>query len=814
MSEPNIVDVILPVPFGETFSYILPSNWSVRSGCRVVVPFGARKHVTGIIVGVNQKPNPDFSLKEITEVLDVVPIVSVLDIKFWRWIADYYMCSLGEVMHAALPGGLMVESNSIVILNEDYNGGVRFEGAEAKIFEWISANKKGELKTISKALGIKNTFKALKSLLDCSAIFLDDNIKHKYRAKTEVFVSLATLFNDDEVLNAFINGLKRAPKQEELLMLYFQLREDNGDAYIPRHLLTKAGNYATYKSLLKKQVFVEHEVEVSRLEELIPLTKTHALTSWQNEALTNIKQQFEEKSVVLLKGASASGKTEIYIHLIQEQISQGKQVLFLVPEISLTTQLSKRLKRVFGSGLAIFHSKYDYNKRTELWKTASVESNVSIVLGARSALFIPFKNLGLIIIDEEHERSLKQQEPSPRYHAKDSAIMLAEMNNAKVLLGSATPSIESLYNAKSNKFGFVELTKRFGNSIEPAIQIIDMHAAYKKRKLKHHFSFELLDEIKSTLDDNKQVIIFHNRRGYAPVVECKACAWVQKCHQCDVAMTWHIGKQSMSCHYCGSKRSVSNICNNCGEETLINKGFGTEKVEDELREFFPDASIERFDADTTSGVRKMEKLLDDFEEGNTDILIGTQMISRGLDFDNVGLVGVLNADNLFNFPEFRASERAWQMLTQVAGRAGRRETQGSVIIQTHNPEHPVIKALTSNNVAQFVSDELEEREAFRYPPFNRLIDISLRHTDKQVLHRSAQTYASKIRSYLGGRVLGPEVPGINRIKGSYIEKILIKSENRNELKWIKEVLFDVLQRSKAAKEMPQAVRFNFDVDPH
>ncbi|MFB6320235.1 primosomal protein N' [Saccharicrinis sp. FJH54] len=814
MNQNYIVDVLIPVPVNEPFSYLISVPPELLIGCRVVVPFGQRKHITGIIIGTKQQNETDYALKEVTEVLDDEPVITSNDLRFWHWIADYYMCTIGEVMLAALPGGLLVESNSILTLNQDYESDTRFEGNEAKVYEWLTANKKGELKQIEKSLGIKNTFRSLRKLLDSSAVVLEENVRERYKTKTETFVTVADMFRDDEVLDAFFSSLSRAPVQEQVMISYFSLSEEENDPFVPRQHLTKGGKYTAYRALVKKGALVEHEIEISRLEEKIPVTQPHPLTSWQSEALRAVQSQFEHKSVVLLKGASASGKTEIYIHLIKEQIAKGKQVLMLVPEISLTTQLSKRLKRVFGAEMAVFHSRFNFDKRTELWKRISKDSPVSLVLGARSALFLPFGNLGLIIIDEEHERSLKQQEPAPRYLARDAAVMLADMRNTKVLLGSATPSAESLHNVYTAKYGYVELQQRFGDAKDPEIKIVDLTQSYKKKKLKYHFSYELIDEMNRSLEAGKQIILFQNRRGYAPVVECRACGWVQKCTSCDVPMTWHFDKHLMGCHYCGSTRNVIRICPSCGEEALMNKGFGTEKVEEEIRDIFPDAVSKRFDADTTGGIKKMEKLLTEFEDGEVDILIGTQMISRGLDFENVGLVGVLNADNLLNFPEFRASERALQMLTQVSGRAGRRSEQGKVLIQTHQPDHPVIRALLSGQFITFIKTELEERQLFKYPPYNRVIDVIIRHTDQNVLHQAALTFGQIISKELGRRVLGPEVPAIGKIKGMFQERLLVKSFSAGELKWIKNVLIKGMQLTLKQKNIPRTIKFIFDVDPN
>ena len=762
---------------------------------------------------MNPKPSDDYIIREISEILDCQPLVSQKDLQFWQWMADYYMCSIGEVMKAALPGNLMVDNNSILSLNSNYSGQTKLTGNEAKIYEWLSVNKTGELTKIEKSLGIKNSFKVIHRLLEIKAIEVEDRISHKYSPKTETFVSLASLYRDEDVLNAFFETLKRAPKQEALLIKYFELCDEENDTYILRKHFSLKGNYGIYRALAKKGVFVEKEVEVSRLEEDLPTVEPNELSEKQQKAKEHILNAFKNKQVALLKGATASGKTEIYIQIIQEYINRGEQVLYLVPEISLTTQLSRRLKRVFGSKMAIFHSRYNPLRRAELWQSISQNNHVQLVLGARSAVFMPFKNLGLIVIDEEHERSLKQHDPSPRYHARDAAIMLAGIKNSKVLLGSSTPSLESWHNATSNKYALVELQERFNKSPEPDLQIIDMHAAYKKRKLKYHFSYELLDEMTRTLQSNAQVIIFQNRRGYAPVVECRNCGWVQKCHQCDVPLTWHFDKHLMGCHYCGHTKRVINTCPECGEEALMNKGAGTEKIEQELEELFPDASIKRFDADTAGGLTKMEKTIQAFEDGDIDILIGTQMVSRGLDFNNVQLVGVLNADNLFNFPDFRASERGWQMLMQVAGRSGRRKEQGKVIIQTHQPAHPVIKSVLLKSAEQLFEIELQERRMFKYPPFNRIIDIYLKHPNQNVVERCAMLYATTIRTELNERVLGPEAPGINKIKNWYQQRILIKATTSAELPHIKQYLLKCMEHLIKTKKIPASLRFHFDVDP-
>lgn len=814
MNQPLLVEILLPVPFGSTFSYrLLPEQMADNLvGCRVVVPFGKQKFLTGIVTGFTENPDESLAIRNVIEVLDSQPVVSADDLAFWFWMASYYMCTPGEVMAAALPSGMMVESQSILTIRADYEGEVRFEGESAAIYRWLMANKNAEIKEIEKSLGLKNGLKSVKVLLESGAVVVDDSAQLRYTPKTETYVTINPVYADDEVMESLLESLKRAPKQEAIVLECYRLQQEFPGEKTERSRLIKQFGNTPYKALTKKKVLLEHEVEVSRLAGDVRATPPAELTDWQKVALEETDRRFEKFSVVLLKGPAASGKTEVYIHLIQNAIAQGKQVLYLVPEIALTTQLGKRLKRVFGNKLAIYHSRFNPNVRAEVWQKTLQNNEIKVVVGARSALFVPFGNLGLVIVDEEHERSLKQQDPAPRYHARDAAIMLAKRSNAPVLLGSATPSVETLQNVYSGKFGMVEMTRRFGDAPEPTVQIVDLTESYKKSKLKYHFSFEMLDAITETLARGEQVILFQNRRGYAPVVTCKNCGWVQKCSRCDVSLTWHYDKNLMGCHYCGLTRRVTNICPECGSEAVVDKGAGTEKIEQEICTLFPEAQVMRMDMDTAAGQRKLENILSDFENGSIDILIGTQMIARGLDFANVGFVGVLNADNLFHFPEFRASERAWQMLSQVAGRAGRRDKQGRVIIQTHSSEHPVIDAV-NGNVNGFIENEIQERKIFKYPPFNRIIHITLRHAKNEVVLNAAREYAQALRRLLSHRVLGPESPLSNRLKGLYLQQILVKSASNNELTHIKLQLTSTLAALVKEKKIPSSVQVVFDVDP-
>jgi primosomal protein N' (replication factor Y) (superfamily II helicase) len=814
MSQPSIVEIVLPVPFGNTFSYqLLPEHRTENLvGCRVVVPFGNQKFLTGIVTGFTDLPDETIVLRDVIEILDNKPVVTSGDIDFWFWMASYYMCTPGEVMAAALPSGMMVENRSILSIRPDYKGEHRFEGESADIFRWLMANPNAEFKEIEKGLGLKNGLKSVKILMEADAIMVDDSAQVRYAPKTETFVTINPVYADDEVMESLIESLRRAPKQEAIVLECYRLQQEFPNEKTERARLIKQFGNAPYKALTKKKVLLEHEVEISRLTEELQEVPAAILTPWQNEALQKINDEFKKQSVVLLKGPAASGKTEVYIHLIQQVIAAGKQVLYLVPEIALTTQLGKRLKRVFGNSLAIYHSRFNRNLRAEVWQKTAENNEIKVVVGARSALFVPFGNLGLIIVDEEHERSLKQQEPAPRYHARDAAIMLATRANAPVLLGSATPSVETMQNVFTGKFGMVEMTRRFGDAPEPLLQIVDLTESYKKNKLRYHFSYEMIDSITETLAKGEQIILFQNRRGFAPVVTCKSCGWVQKCRRCDVSLTWHYDKNLMGCHYCGLTQHVTNICPSCGSEAVVDKGAGTEKIEQEIRTLFPEAQVMRMDMDTAAGQRKLEAIISDFENGLVDILIGTQMIARGLDFANVGFVGVLNADNLFHFPEFRASERAWQMLTQVAGRAGRRDKQGRVIIQTHSAEHPVIRAV-SGDTSTFIDNEIQERKLFKYPPFNRIIHISLRHTNNDVVLRAASEYANTLRRFLSHRVLGPESPLSNRLKGMYIQQILVKAASNNELSGIKSQLTSSLNTLIKEKKIPSSVQVIFDVDP-
>ena len=778
------VDVILPLAVPNLFTYRVPFdlNDSVEVGKRVVVQFGKKKLYSGIIHSFHEKPPKNYEAKYIDSFLDEDPIVNSEQLKFWEWISTYYLCTIGEVMNAALPTGLKLVSKTKVILNS--NVGIEtklLSDKEYLIIEALEIRNILELQEIESILEQKSAYSIIKSLLEKNYILVAEQVQEKYKPKSATYIKYPDGFGEENIREAF-GKLGKAPKQLDTFMMFGHLLNSTSGNISKKKLIVEANtNSATVKQLLTKGFLEEYSQEISRItKDQKEIEAIDELSEAQNKAITEIKSSFEAKDVALLHGVTGSGKTEIYIQLIQEQIEQGNQVLYLLPEIALTTQIISRLRKKFGDKIGIYHSKYHSNERVEVWNELlkGVESRFQIIIGARSAVFLPFTNLGLVVVDEEHDASYKQNEPAPRYNGRDSSIYLARIHGGKVLLGSATPSIETYWNAKEDKFGFVELKERFGKATLPEIVISDLQDATKRKKMKSHFSQFLLDRMTSHLDNKEQIILFQNRRGYNPSWVCETCAWVPQCKNCDISLTYHKYTHLQKCHYCGYTEKPISKCKACGSNSLKMVGFGTEKIEEELSLFFPKHTIKRMDYDTTRNKNGYQNIIDDFEQGMIDILVGTQMVTKGLDFDNVGMVGVLNADSLLHYPDFRSFERSFQLLTQVAGRAGRKEKQGKVIIQTYSPDHPVIQRVIDNDYIGMYNQEIEEREKYGYPPFYRLIKIVIHHRDRDISLEGSQILTKTLKKHLGGRVLGPETPAISRIKNMYINQILIKFERK------------------------------------
>jgi primosomal protein N' (replication factor Y) len=726
---------------------------------------------------------------------------------------------LGDVYKAAVPSGMKLESETVVVYNEDFEAVHPLNDNEQRLLDLLSADKEQCVTQLQRCMGLKNILPIVKRLLDKEAIFVKEDLKRNYKPRTEARVCLVNREMDESGMTALFNELSRAKKQLAVLMKYVELSgwAEQGK-YLKevsrKELLEKAGaSSSIFNGLLEKGIFEVYHQEIGRLDKTeMSLSEMNGLNESQQEALQSVLESFKQKNVCLLHGVTSSGKTEIYIHLIQEALRQGKQVLYLLPEIALTTQITERLKRVFGNRLGVYHSKFPDAERVEIWQKQLGEKEYDVILGVRSSIFLPFKRLGLIIVDEEHENTYKQQDPAPRYHARSSAIMLASMYGAKVLLGTATPSVESYFNATNGKYGLVELKERFKDIQLPHIECVDIKELAHQKRMQGPFSPMLVKEIRQALDKKEQVILFQNRRGFAPMIECHTCGWVPKCKNCDVSLTYHKGLNVLTCHYCGYTYPVPRSCPACGGVELQHKGFGTERIEDDIKLIFPEARVARMDLDTTRTRSAYEKIIADFEGGKTDILIGTQMVSKGLDFDRVSIVGILNADSMLNYPDFRSYERAFQLMAQVAGRAGRKNKQGLVILQTKSPDLPVIHQVMRNDYEGLYLDQLAERQLFRYPPYYRLIYVYLKHRKESVLEQASDMMAQYLRSALGDRVLGPDKPPVARVQTLYIKKMIVKVEQTASMAKVRDYLLSV-QRAIAEDERFRSLIVYYDVEP-
>jgi primosomal protein N' (replication factor Y) (superfamily II helicase) len=772
-------DIILPLALPKrTYTYEIPDTYTadIQVGMRVEVPFGKSKLYSGIVSRIHDE-KPEYAIKEINSILDEVTVVSPQQLQLWDWIAAYYCCTLGEVMIAALPAHLKLQSETKLVLNTAYDEDIAELGAdEYLIAEALSLQNELTVDDVRKILNKKTVFPVIQRLMNKGVLYAREDMEEKYKPKKLIAVRLQEPYRSDTtLLSKAFELLDKSEKQAEVLMA-FMLFSKSQPFVRKQEILQRTGvTDSVLKSLQKKGILETYDREVSRIsgyeDDLAEITE---LSDQQKTALTAINQQFKEKNAILLQGVTGSGKTRVYVELIKQTILEGGQVLYLLPEIGLTTQIINRLQKVFGGDVSVYHSKISSSERVELWHSAA--QGKAVILGARSSLFLPFKKLDLIIIDEEHDSSFKQHDPAPRYNARDTALYLANLYKAKVLLGTATPSVETYQNAISGKFGLVEMKQRFGGLAMPQIKTINLKDLHNKKQMKSIFAPELLETLERALENGEQAILFQNRRGYAPIMECQTCGWAAQCKHCDVSLTYHKFTNRLRCHYCGYQIEPIVICPACESGKIVLQGMGTEKIEDELKLFLPKAKIGRMDLDTAGSKGKLMDILLDFEEKRIDILVGTQMVTKGLDFDNVAVVGVLGADSLVKFPDFRASERAFQLLTQVAGRAGRKKKQGLVLIQAFNPDHPVIKDVLADDFEGFINRELKERELFKYPPFNRLIAISLRHKDDKIVHQAAAQFAKMLRSKLKERVMGPVIPNIARIRGYFGQDILLKIE--------------------------------------
>ena len=781
---------------------------------RVAVSFGKSKIYTALVYKIHNNEPTLYEAKEIHQILDEFPIVNKIQLKHWQWIAEYYMCALGDVYRASLPSAFLLESETIIYKNESFTDESVLIDDEFLIFEALQHQSQLTIHQIVDILDRKKVMPIVNSLLKKSAIYIKEEIYETYKPKLVKYVKLHSDYNADDSLNTLLEELSRAKKQREAILTYFQLSTSKTPIKA-KELETKSNvSSAILNSLVDKNILEFYHLKTDRIHFKGDTNSLKKLNEFQEKALIEIKDAFLQKDVTLLHGITSSGKTEVYTKLIQEILDKGQQVLFLLPEIALTTQIITRLQAYFGKQISVFHSKYSMNERVEVWNNVlENKSKAQIILGARSSLFLPFSNLGLIVVDEEHETSYKQFEPNPRYNARDAAIVLAKMHLAKILLGSATPSLESYFNAQQNKYGFVELNRRFGNVQLPKIELIDIKEKHRKKEMKGHFSDKLLVLIQEALDEKEQIILFQNRRGFSPIVECKTCGVSPQCPNCDISLTYHKYKNELRCHYCNYQRAMPNNCSACGSNTLDTKGFGTEQIELELKELFPDYSIGRMDLDTTRGKFGYQKIIGAFEAREIDILVGTQMLSKGLDFDNVSLVGILNADTMLNFPDFRAHERAYQLMVQVSGRAGRSKKQGNVAIQTYNPYHQILQQVSTTDYQAMFKEQLQERWQFKYPPYYRLIKITLKHRDYTKVDSGINWLFKALYNSFGEHVLGPTAPAVARIRNQYIKNVVIKIPPKQSLANTKNQIQKIKNTFEAVKEF-RPIRFIIDVDAY
>ncbi len=798
-------EVILPFPLAQTYSYAIPENLqpTLVVGMRVVVPFGARRFFTGIVCSTSDEPPHCATLKTVVAQLDEHPIVHEAQLRFWQWLATYYRATLGDVYKVALPSALKLESETMVELAPDANI-ANLSDKEQRLCALLTDGQAQTIDALNKSLDVKNAYPAIKRLLAQGIVTLHEELCEQYRPRTESYIGLK---ND----GALPELPARAQKQRQLLEAYLTMSPQH-DFVRKSDLLQRANaTSAVCKQLLDRGIFVQHERETARIKPFEKSAEAAPLTADQQRAYDEIRRRWSEKNTVLLHGVTASGKTEIYTHLMSDTAAEGKQALLLVPEIALTTQLTERLKHVFGEKMAVYHSKFSDAERVEIWNNMLGATPPQIIIGARSALFLPFRNLGLVVVDEEHDASYKQTDTAPRYHARNAALMLAAQFKAKTLLGSATPSVESYCNALNGKFGLVELKSRYAQAEPPEIVVVDLTETYRKKQMTGHLSDCLAEKIQETLSRGEQVILFQNRRGFAPYTECRQCGWTPRCPHCDVSLTYHQAFGKLTCHYCGYKQTPPAVCPDCGQPALQMHGFGTEQIEAEVAALFPEARIGRMDLDTTRQKRAFARIIGTFEARETDILVGTQMVAKGLDFDGVGLVGVLNADNLLNYPDFRAYERAFQLLTQVSGRAGRKGERGVVVLQTSQPQHPVIRDVLRGDYRSFFDREMAERSLFRYPPYYRLVQIMLKHHDASTLARAATQMANALRKTFGDLVYGPDNPPVGRVQNKFIKHIVLKIAASQSPEPAKQQV-DALARALLCQPDFRALQVAWDVD--
>ncbi len=821
-------DVVLPLFLEGTYTYRVPTDLAprVQVGCRVLVPFGARKIYTAVVLRLHEDA-PGFDTKDVMELLDEAPILLPDQLAQWQWISEYYLCALGDVFKAALPSGLKLENEMVVEANPDYEFPKQPGETIRTIMDALNEGKGMKISALQRIVKIKSSvLPIVRKLLDAGAVLVKEEVRSQYRPRMLRCVRLAEAYFDEQKLVELYDILeKRSPKQFELLNSLLTLSEAALAIRMQNPVLMKEvskeqlmkslpdASASAFDTLRTKGIIETYERPIGRLAsaEMSGEIFLNPLSEAQQRALEEIQERWTRQPICLLHGVTSSGKTEVYTHLIKQALDEGKQVLYLLPEIVLTAQLTERLKRIFGTRLGVYHSRYPDAERVEVYRKMLSDEPYDILLGVRSSVFLPFKRLGLVIVDEEHEQSFKQHDPAPRYHARNTAIMLAVRQGAKVLLGSATPSLESYYNVQKGKYGLVELKTRFQDVQLPRIEVVDVKELQRKRLMKGPFSPLLLDTIRTTLEEGRQVILFQNRRGYAPTVECHTCGWVPRCQHCDVSLTYHKGTHQLVCHYCGASYPVPSQCPNCNDTQIRSHGYGTERIEDLIKEHFPEARVARMDLDTTRSRQNYEQILHQFQRGETDILVGTQMVTKGLDFDRVSVVGILNADTMLNQPDFRSYERAFQMMAQVAGRAGRRNRQGLVILQTKDIESPVVRQVVEHDYESLYRDQMQERELFRFPPCCRLIYVYVKHREERTVDLLSQELSAVMRQVFGPRVMGPDTPFVSRVQLMYIRKVVLKLELTAPMEEARERLAQI-QRYFLAQPRFHSAQVYYDVE--
>ncbi len=817
----KFVSVILPLSLPNLYTYAVPTELEkfISIGKRVEVQFGKKKIYAGIINSISNFAPEGVEIKFISNVLDEQPVVNESQINLWKWMSEYYCCNIGDVMNAALPAALKLESESKIIIHPDFKNDYTYlNDKEYLIAEALSIQSELSIQEVAQLLHVKSAYAVIVSLIKKNVIILKEELVQQYRPRKEWFVSLHEKYKLDEVLKELLDSLEKKPQQQNLILAFLQLthpfKTNQGTSIKRKTLLDKSQVSASVlDTLCKNGILFKEERLADRLssDEIIQL-KTFKLSDSQSIAFTEIKNNFNSYQTVLLEGVTSSGKTNIYIKLIEEYLKAGKQVLYMLPEIALTTQITERLKNYFGDICGIYHSKFNQQERVEIWKK-TLSKEYQLVLGARSSLLLPFENLGLIIIDEEHDSSYKQDR-TPRYQARDTAIAYAAQLKAKVLLGTATPSLETEFNCSLNKFARVKLTHRYGNILLPELQFVNMKDEKRLKLSNGNYSSVLLEELKRTLEAKEQAILFQNRRGYAPYIECDTCNHIPYCPNCDVSLTLHKFHHELKCHYCNYRQDIYSKCPSCGGSHILEKGFGTEKIEDEIKILFPEARIARMDMDTVRTKHGHNKMITEIQDGNIDILVGTQMVTKGLDFDKVSMVGVLSADQILQYPDFRSNERAFQLIKQVSGRAGRRNKQGKVIIQTFNINHPVIRFLMYDETEKFYEWEMEQRKKLLFPPYVRLINITLKYKDSNVLREASNFASDYLKSILNNRVNGPIEPLVNKVRNEFLFEILLKLEkNTSMIKQAREAI-SIMKEKLWQEKSFRTIQVEIDVDPY